>query len=114
MALSWSRNLAVCFLGLVQLGQEFFGVAVIVGDDVRVFEIEIVVARLHFIDGDFPGDFVFFAFAPTSRCKALDTRSGSAWSSSRPFARRRPVLVKPDFLRRLAFDEEEQVRADQA
>lgn len=52
------------FFGLVQLCQEFFGVAVIVGNNVRVFEIEIVVARLHFIDGDFPRNFIFLALVP--------------------------------------------------
>ena len=57
MAFSWSRRAAVLLLGLVELGQQFLGVAVVVGDGVRVLDVEVVAAGLHLLGGDLPGDF---------------------------------------------------------
>jgi hypothetical protein len=48
-------------LGLVEGFQQFLGVAMVVGDDVGVFEIEVVGAGFDFVGGDLPGDVGFLA-----------------------------------------------------
>ena len=67
--------------GLLQAGQQLFGVAVVVGDGVRVLEVQVVPARFYLFGGDAPGDFAFdaaFAFraAPPvdAGLEALDAR----------------------------------------
>ena len=58
-----------------QVGKQVLRVAVVVGDGVRVLDVEVVAARLHLVGGDLPGDLgsprgPCASRRPTSRCTA--------------------------------------------
>jgi len=85
---------------------------------VRVFHVEVVAVRGDVRDRDAPGKFVFlpFAFLPWLhpplflRLEFLDA-DGFGFVIAL-HARRIRVFVKPDFLRRLAFGEEQEIGFD--
>ena len=104
-------------LGLVEFGQQFHGVAVVVRDGVRVLEVEVIAARLHLIGSDPPCDFIFHP-APSLRT-APPVNAWLQMLDSDGLGHRvgflavgHAVLVKPDFLGRLALLKEQQVGAD--
>jgi len=91
-------------------GQQVIHVAGAGVADMRVFEVEIVVARLDLVDGDAPGLFVFRAMVPPSpfRLKLLDT-DGFTLVVGLGAIRIR-VLVIPDCRCGLSLGEEEKNR----
>ena len=89
----------------------------IVGDGVRVLEVEVVVAGLDLVDADFPSDFGFlpvlaFRTAPPIDAALQMLDANGSGHRIGFLAIRYAVLVEPDFLRRLALLEEQQIGAD--
>ena len=97
---------------LVELGQQFLRIAVIVGDGVRVLEVEVVAARVHLLGGDAPRDFIlspalaFRAAPPISAGLQVFYPNGLGHRVGL-LALRDVVLVEPDVFRRLALLEEQ-------
>ena len=93
-------------------GQEVIDVAGAGVGVVRVLEVEVVVAGLDFIDGDAPGLFVFHAILPPLALGAEFLEGHRLGFVVTFHPGRIGMLVIPDFLRRLALGEEEEVGLD--
>ena len=89
----------------------------VVGNGVRVLDVEIVAARLHFLGRDLPGNSVFHS--PLALPPAPPVDAGLEMLEADRLGHRvgflalgHAVLVEPDVLCRLALLEEQQVGAD--
>ena len=97
-------------LGLIEFGQQFLGVAVVVRDGVRILEVEVIAARLHLVGGDLPCNFAFhppFALRTSPPVNAglevLDADGLGHRVGFLPIGN--SVLVEPDLLGRLALSQ---------
>ena len=79
---------------------------------VGVLEVEVIVARFYFLDGDAPGLLVFHTIVPplALRAEFIEGQRPGLVITFHPG--RIGMLVIPDFLGRLALGEEEQVGLD--
>src|ERR1017187_9824964 len=60
-------------LGCIQLRQEFYWIAVIVGYNVRIFDVEVVATLLDLIDRDFPCEFGLDSLLPIVAAPPVNT-----------------------------------------